>query len=243
MVLCQDEAGPYQTKPYPGGSWQEAGQAKKYDHEYIRNGTAKIMTLLRPKTGEICLKGTQSTANAILHPWIKQAIEDCCQQLPKISRRDAKRLKSKAWQHFGEAFWSRESFDKLPTPRILLVWDNLTGHKSYELVKWLFEQGVIPLYTPLGSSWLNMAESIQSILKRRALAGSHPKTSQEIIDAFENAARVWNRRPTPFVWKGKRHQRRRRAWERHRVAASAAQVPPYRGAPYWLPPLADNHVK
>lgn len=234
-MLCQDEAGPYQTKPYPGGSWQESGRAQKYDHEYIRNGTAKVMTLLHPKSGRVWLTGTRSTANVILHPWLKDQIEEVVKSLPKLNRKAARDLKKKAWKHFAKAFWSRESFNKLPTPRIVLVWDNLTGHKSYELVKWLYEHGVIPLYTPLGSSWLNMAESIQSILKNRAIAGTHPQSPQEIINAFENAARGWNRNPTSFVWKGKRYQRRRRAWERHRVAASEAQALPYRGAPYWLP--------
>jgi hypothetical protein len=34
----------------------------------------------------------------------------------------------------------------------------------------------MPLYTPLGGSWLNMAESIQRILKRRTLDGQHPQS-------------------------------------------------------------------
>lgn len=42
--------------------------------------------------------------------------------------------------------------------------------------------GIMPLYTPLGGSWLNMAESIQRILKQRALEGHHPQTPEEIID-------------------------------------------------------------
>ena len=37
-----------------------------------------------------------------------------------------------------------------------------------ERIEWLIQHGVMPLYTPLGGSWLNMAESIQRILKRRA---------------------------------------------------------------------------
>ena len=40
-VWDQDEAGPYQTKPYPGASWQPSGQPIRQAHEYIRNGTAK----------------------------------------------------------------------------------------------------------------------------------------------------------------------------------------------------------
>ena len=57
---------------------------------------------------------------------------------------------------------------------MLLVLDNLAGHKTPEFVCWLFAHGIMPLYTPVGGSWLNMAESIQRILKRRALDGQHP---------------------------------------------------------------------
>ena len=64
--------------------------------------------------------------------------------------------------------------DELPPLRMLLVLDNLAGHKTPEFVCWLFAHGIMPLYTPVGGSWLNMAESIQRILKRRALDGQHP---------------------------------------------------------------------
>ena len=43
-----------------------------------------------------------------------------------------------------------------------------------DLVLWLCAHGVMPLYTPVGGSWLNMAESIERVLKRRALDGQHP---------------------------------------------------------------------
>jgi hypothetical protein len=51
---------------------------------------------------------------------------------------------------------------------MLLIWDNLAGHRSDKMVDWLFAHGIMPLYTPLGGSWLNMAESMQRILVRRA---------------------------------------------------------------------------
>src|SRR3954453_18225850 len=49
---------------------------------------------------------------------------------------------------------------ELPLLRMLLVWDNLTGHKTAEMVVWLCQHGVMPLYTPLGGSWLDMAEVV-----------------------------------------------------------------------------------
>ena len=83
----------------------------------------------------------------------------------------------------------------------------------------------MPLYTPLSGSWLNMAESIQRVLKRRALDGQNPTSPGEVIAWFEAAAGHWNRAPTPFEWGGKRAARRKRERERrHRVGGSGAQT-------------------
>jgi hypothetical protein len=92
-------------------------------------------------------------------------------------------------------------------------------------VLWLFAHGVMPLDTPLGGSWLNMAESIQRVLKRRALEGQHPAAPEEIVAWFEAVAARWNEAPTPFVWGGKRAARRKRQRERwHRVGGSGART-------------------
>ena len=84
----------------------------------------------------------------------------------------------------------------------------------------------MPLYTPLGGSWLNMAESIQRILKRRrALDGHHSQTTTQIIQWLEATAVGWNRHPTPFVWAGLRAQRRDRARQRrHSLGGSGAST-------------------
>ena len=74
---------------------------------------------------------------------------------------------------------------------MLLVTDNLAGHRTPSFVLWLFAHGIMPLYTPLGGSWLNMAESIQRILKRRGLEGHHPQTPEQITEWLEAAARGW----------------------------------------------------
>src|SRR5207249_6247223 len=44
----------------------------------------------------------------------------------------------------------------LPPLRLILIWDNLAGHLSSSIVTWLFAHGVMPLYTPLSGSWLNL---------------------------------------------------------------------------------------
>ncbi len=106
---------------------------------------------------------------------------------------------------------------------MLLVLDNLAGHKTPELVCWLFAHGIMPLSTPVGGSWLNMAEGLQRILKRRALDEQHPGDTGQIIAWFEAAAQHWDAAPTPFAWGGKRMERRRRQRERrHRAGGSGA---------------------
>jgi hypothetical protein len=109
-----------------------------------------------------------------------------------------------------------------PPVRLLLVWDNLAGHLTPSLVEWLGRQGIVPLYTPLGGSWLNLTEAVQRIIVRRALAGQHPRSSQEVMEWLAATVQGWNADPTPFVWGGKRAERRKRARERrHAVGGSA----------------------
>ena len=81
----------------------------------------------------------------------------------------------------------------------------------------------MPLYTPVGGSWLNMAESVQRIIVRRVLSGQQPKDAQQVIDWLEQTVARWNDHPTPFVWNGKRRQHRERARLR-RLGGSGASI-------------------
>lgn len=71
-LWCQDEAGPYQTIPYPGQDWHQEGKPTQQPHEYFRDGTAKLLTLFRPATGEVRAKGVEHAPNAVLHPWLQE---------------------------------------------------------------------------------------------------------------------------------------------------------------------------
>ncbi len=188
-LWCQDEAGPYQTVPYPGASWEPPGHPARQPHEDERNGTAKLLTLFRPGTGAVRAKGVTQAPNAVLHPGLKTELEQVLATLPAVTIPSG----------------------PMPPLRLILVWDNLAGHLSAELVMWLFAHGVLPLYTPLSGSWLNMAESVQRILVRRALAGQHPQTPTPIIAWLEETVVGWNAQPTPFTWQGKRYARRQRS--------------------------------
>ncbi len=224
-VWTQDEAGPFQTVPYPGGHWHPAGRPAHQPHEYVRNGTAKLLTLFHPASGQVRVKGVTSGTNAILHPWLQGELAVILAALPPAAPRapEANRAVWAAWQ---AGLTTPITLPADPPPlRALLVLDNLAGHLTPSLVLWLFAHGVMPLYTPLGGSWLNMAESIQRVLKRRALEGTHPATPTDIIAALEATARGWNRAPTPFVWGGQRAARRDRARQRrHALGGSGAQT-------------------
>lgn len=225
-VWTEDEAGPYQTIPYPGSHWHPAGQPVRYPHEYVREGTAKQLTLCHPASGQVRVKGVRSCPNTVLHPWLKAELTAILAALPEPELH-ALAENRRCWERWQEGLSVRLTLpETLPPLRMLLVLDNLAGHYSVGFVRWLFAHGIMPRSTPLGGSWLNMAESIQRILKRRALDGQHPRTPEEIIAWLEAAARGWNRTPTPFVWGGERRARRERARQRcHPVGGSGARTP------------------
>jgi hypothetical protein len=182
-----------------------------------------LLTLFHPADGHVRVKGVATTTNTVLHGWLKTELTAVLASLPTVDMTPSASNRVE-WTACQEGLTIRPTLPaELPPPRIPLIWDNLAGHKTPELVLWLFGHGIMPLYTPLSGSWLNMTKSLQRILKRRALAGQHPHTPGEIISWLEATARGWNRNPTPFVWGGKRAARRARSRERrHQLGGSGA---------------------
>ncbi|WP_342662498.1 transposase [Deinococcus apachensis] len=159
----------------------------------------------------------------MLHPWMQQTLTEVLKTLPVATPLPPADHRA-GWERWQEGFSVKFTLlETLPPLRLLLVLDNLTGHKTPELVCWLMRQGIMPLYTPVAGSWLNMAESIQRILVRRALAGHCPTSATQVIEWLEASAHGWNRHPTPFVWGGKRRDRRQRSRaRRHPLGGSGA---------------------
>jgi len=87
-VWCQDEAGPYQAIPQPGQSWRPEGKPVGQPHEYIRGGTAKLLTLFRPATGEVRGKGVTNAPNVVLHPWLQNELLQVLADLPDAPTED-----------------------------------------------------------------------------------------------------------------------------------------------------------
>jgi hypothetical protein len=182
-----------------------------------------VLTLFRPADGHVRLKGVTACPNAVLHPWLKGELTAILAAMPGPMPEPVAGWRA-AWERWQEGLTIRPTLlAELPPLRMLLVLDNLAGHKTPEFVCRLFAQWIMPLYTPVGGSWLNMAESLQRILKRRALDGQHPESTGRIIAWFEAVAAHWDAAPTPFAWGGKRAERRRRQRERrHRLGGSGA---------------------
>jgi len=125
----------------------------------VRGGTAKLLTLFRPATGEVRATGVTQAPNAVLHPWLQAELTAILRTLPAASP-------PVEAAPFIPDWWERrqQMTDRYDDPplRLILIWDNLAGHKSADFVCWLCAQGILPLYTPLSGSWLNMAESVHT---------------------------------------------------------------------------------
>jgi hypothetical protein len=180
-----------------------------------------LLTLFRPATGEVRAKAVSRTPNIVLHPWLEKELLEIVAELPEGANHPAELPRAADW-----ATWlGHVPHLTLPPLRLILIWDNLAGHLSTSIVTWLFAHGVMPLYTPLSGSWLNMAESLQRIICGRALNGQHPQTVAQLIIWLEDAVLGWNATPTPFIWDGKRRARRVRAKQRRLLRSSAATTP------------------
>ncbi len=158
-----------------GPAFQPEGHPALQPHEYERGGTAKLLTLFRPVTGEIRAKGVVSVTNEVLHPWLKEQLGAVLAEIEQEHPAETLPLEAERPRYAQWETWLGHP-PRTPKPplRIVLVLDNLAGHRSYDLVQWFFQHGVMPLYTPVGGSWLNMAESVQRIIVPRAQAFQHP---------------------------------------------------------------------
>ncbi len=197
-------------------------QPARQAHQSLRGETAKLLTLFRPDTGELRAEAVQQSTNAILHPWLKRELTAILKHCPPAPSTVPIGRRGPDWDIYPAA----EQLDHFfPPVRRLFIWDNLAGHKSSSIVQGCAEHGILLLSTPNAGSWLNMAESVQRIIKRRALQGYHTYDVELLKEWLTDTVMSWNRHPTPFIWGGKRYARRDRAYaRRHRVGGSGAMT-------------------
>lgn len=228
-VWTEDEAGPYPTLPYPGVHWQLIADPLRYPHEYVRAGTAKQLTLFHPASGAVRVKGVRSCTNAVLHPWLEAELHTILAMLPEPTETVAYARESVLLGALAGGPLSPHHLAGGLAAAADVAGSGQPHRPSHPVVRALVvrPRGDAPVHAAgrqlAQSAQRAPAESIQRILKRRALDGHHPQTPQEIIGWLEATAEGWNRAPTPFVWGGKRQARRARARQRrHALGGSGA---------------------
>src|SRR5437868_5129807 len=127
-LWCEDEGGPYQCIPQPGSSFQSEGDPARRPHEYLRGGTAKLLTLLRPATGEVRAEAVEHSTNAILHPWLKRELEAILKQCRPPPEVVPEGRRGSDWDIYPEASQLDRFF---PSVWVLLILDNLAGQKMF----------------------------------------------------------------------------------------------------------------
>ncbi len=166
--------------------------------------------------------------NAVFHPWLQEQLLSILASEEEARNQEGRKpapleqTEVAAGCQQWEAWLGWRLSDRSPRLRMILVWENLAGHHSDQMGEWLFAHDIMPLYTPLGGSWLNMAELVQRIIVRRALSGQYPQSPQQIIECLEQTVAGSPQDPTPFVWNGKRRRRRERARLRRLAGSGAA---------------------
>lgn len=117
----------------------------------MRNGTAKLLTLCCPGSGEVRARGVTHSTNAVLHPWLQQELAAILDRLPQpllVTNVGLNHVVWESWQQRLQVLITLPPI--LPALRLLLVCDNLQGHLTPALIGWLFSHGVMPLYPPVG---------------------------------------------------------------------------------------------
>ncbi len=152
-VWTYEEAGPFQPRPLAGQSWHEPGRPQRQSSHYLRGGTVKLLCLLHPADGHVHAQGVTRCPNTVLHAWLKEELSKIVAPLrPMLDL--APDLNRRLWQRWQDGLQVRMTLaESLPPVRLLLVMDNLAGHKTPEFVLWLFAHEIMPLYTPLSGSW------------------------------------------------------------------------------------------
>jgi hypothetical protein len=129
----------------------------------------RILTLFHPVTGHMYLHPVTARTHSVRHGWLKKEPTAILARLPIPGEPADMAVTQAAWQVWQDALTAPFTIpERFPLLHLLLVSGNFAGHKGIEMVVWLRRHGIMPLYTPLGGSWLNRAESIQRILKRQA---------------------------------------------------------------------------
>ena len=99
-------------------------------------------------------------------------------------------------------FWENYVLPYWPKGRIHLIMDNLSAHKkALRELPSRFRRRVTVYWTPVNSSWLNLADSYFATLKQIALQNTNYTTPEEIEHGLLRGVEYLNRNPRPYIWK------------------------------------------
>jgi hypothetical protein len=120
----------------------QPGQARRYDYEYERNGTANLFVMCQPLAGwrEVTVTAQRK----------KTDFAECMRELVDV--------------HFPEAVLIRVVLDNLNTHTPGALYEAFSPQEARRLLRKLEFH-----YTPKHGSWLNMAEIEISVLSRQCL--------------------------------------------------------------------------
>lgn len=128
----------------------QKGQARRYDYEYEREGTANLFMMVQPLSGWRMVKTTQRRT--------KVDFAACMKDLVDV--------------HFPQATRIRVVLDNLNTHNPSALYEAFTPQEARRILRKLEFH-----FTPKHGSWLNMAEIEISVLSRQCLQQRLPSLS------------------------------------------------------------------
>ena len=116
-VWCEDEAGPFQAVPHPGGAWRPCGHPATRPHEHVRGGTCKLPALFHSATGQVHLQPVGSCTNPVLHGWLKERLTAIVAALPTCAEPAPTRRRPVPRGRHGRTGWRNSSAPRDERPR------------------------------------------------------------------------------------------------------------------------------
>ena len=88
-----------------------------------------------------------------------------------------------------------------PRRQIHVVLDNVSTHKTPDIVRWLGRHRRFHFhFTPTSASWMNQVETWFGILSRQAIRRGSFESIRALVTAIERFTREWNTGASPFKW-------------------------------------------
>jgi transposase len=88
-----------------------------------------------------------------------------------------------------------------PDGDLAVVLDNVSSHKTPDVLKWLQANPRVSFhFTPTSASWMNQIETWFGILSRQAIRRGSFRSVKELIERISTFTAQWNEGSTPFRW-------------------------------------------